>query len=178
MKVEIAMTAQIPECLLYEGIEHAMCTNPLDDYFAMAGNSPPFESPSPALWRGYVGRWEIVNDRLYLVGLNGTLEDGSEFTQASIFPDFPERAFAHWYTGTVRVPQGRQIKYVHMGYRSTFERDLLLKINRGVVVSTCIRHNGEAQDGQLSEGYAVGAMLVYPTSNRRDHRSQKDADEH
>ena len=36
------MTAQIAERLLYEGSEHAMCTNPLDDYFAMAGARPLF----------------------------------------------------------------------------------------------------------------------------------------
>ena len=69
MKDKNEMTAQIAERLLYEGSEHAMCTNPLDDYFAMAGARPLFASTSTALWRGYVGRWEIVNDRLYLVGL-------------------------------------------------------------------------------------------------------------
>ena len=171
------MTAQIAERLLYEGSEHAMCTNPLDDYFAMAGARPLFPSTSTALWRGYVGRWEIVNDRLYLVGLQGTLEDGSDVTLASIFPDFPERAFAHWYTGTVRVPQGRQLEYVHMGYGSTYERDLLLKIDRGVVVATEIRTNGEADDSQVQEGYGVGAMLIYPTKGRSRHRAQKETDE-
>jgi hypothetical protein len=176
MKDKKEMTAQIAERLLYEGSEHAMCTNPLDDYFAMAGVRPLFASPSTALWRGYVGRWEIVNDRLYLVGLQGTLEDGSDVTLASIFPDFPERAFAHWYTGTVRVPQGRQLEYVHMGYGSTYERDLLLKIDRGVVVATEIRTNGEADDSQGQEGYGIGAMLIYPTKRRSTHRAQKDTD--
>ncbi len=49
-----------------------MCTNPLSDFFAMGGFNPRFESNSTALWRGYVGRWEIVDGRLYLVELHGT----------------------------------------------------------------------------------------------------------
>ena len=72
------MTAQIAERLRYQGEDVAMCTNPLSDYFAMGGVNPRFESNCTALWRGYVGSWEIVNDRLYLIGLNGTLEGGAE----------------------------------------------------------------------------------------------------
>jgi len=46
------MTAQIAEKLLYQGERVAMCTNPLNDYFAMGGFNPRFESTSTALWRG------------------------------------------------------------------------------------------------------------------------------
>ena len=113
------MTAQIAERLNYLGEDVAMCTNPLSDYFAMGGTNPRFESNCTALWRGYVGSWEIVGDRLYLIGLTGTLEDGTDATQATIFPEFPDRVFAHWYSGTIRLPQGKQLEYVHMGYGST-----------------------------------------------------------
>ncbi len=50
--------------------------NPLNNYFALGGETPNFASNCTALWRGYVGTWEILNYRLYLVGLDGTLEDG------------------------------------------------------------------------------------------------------
>lgn len=48
------MTAQIAEKLRYQGEDVAMCTNPLNDYFAMGGINPRFESNCTALWRGYV----------------------------------------------------------------------------------------------------------------------------
>lgn len=60
----------------------------------------------------------------------GPLEDGTPASLASVFPEFPERVFAHWYSGTRRIPQGRRLQYVHMGYGSTCERDLLLEIER------------------------------------------------
>ena len=165
------MTAQIAERLHYQGEDVAMCTNPLSDYFAMGGFNPRFESNSTALWRGYVGRWEIVDGRLYLVELRGTLEDGTEASVATIFPDFPDRVFAHWYSGTIRIPQGKQLEYVHMGYGSTYERDLFLDVERGVVVTTRERQNGVAEAECAPEGYEVGAMTVFPRIGKGEGES-------
>ena len=162
------MTAQIAERLHYQGEDVAMCTNPLSDYFAMGGTNPRFESNCTALWRGYIGSWEILDDRLYLVGLQGSLEDGTEASLGTIFPDFPDRVFAHWYSGTIRIPQGRQLEYVHMGYGSTFERDVFLDIERGVVVNKQVRHNGVAQAADAPEGYSVVAMTLFPHSRGGD----------
>jgi hypothetical protein len=156
------MTAQIPESLLYQGEQVTMCTNPLNEYFAMAGLNPPFESHCTALWRGYVGCWEIIDDRLYLTSLQGTLKDGGDANLETVFPGFPDKVFAHWYSGTIRIPQGKQLEYVHMGYGSTFERDLLLEIERGLVVSTRLQENGVAESEDAPEGYGISAMTVFP----------------
>ncbi len=67
----------------------------LGDYFELTGQTPPFQSNCTALWRGYVGIWEIVNDRLYLIELNGTLQRGERSTLETLFPGFPDRVFAH-----------------------------------------------------------------------------------
>lgn len=165
------MTAQIAEKLRYQGEVVAMCTNPLSDYFAMGGFNPRFVSNSTALWRGYVGRWEIADGRLYLVELRGTLDDGTEASVATIFPGFPDRVFAHWYSGTIRIPQGKQLEYVHMGYGSTFERDLFLDVERGVVKNTRVRHNGTAESESAPEGYEVGAMTVFPRAKKDDEEA-------
>jgi len=166
------MTAQFAERLRYQGEDVAMCTEPLSDYFAMGGVSPRFESNCTALWRGYVGSWEIVDERLYLIGLDGTLEGGAKASLASVFPGFPDRVFAHWYSGTIRIPQGKQLKYVHMGYESTFERDLFLDVDRGLVVSTRERLNGVAGSDGAPEGYQVGAMTTLPQAGKRDDGAQ------
>ena len=165
------MTAQFAEQLHYQGRDVALCTNPLDDYFAMGGLRPPFDSSCTALWRGYVGRWEIVDDRLYLVGLSGTLEDGTEASLATVFPGFPDRVFAHWYSGTLRIPEGRRLKYVHMGYASSYERDRFLDVERGVVVATRVRENGTAASDSAPEGYGVAGTLVLPRAGRRSEGS-------
>ncbi len=70
------MTAQISEILHYQGRKQRMCTEPLGDYFALAGIEPRFEISCTALWRGYVGEWAVIEGRLYLIGISGTLDGG------------------------------------------------------------------------------------------------------
>ena len=162
------MTAQFGEALRHEGETHSMFSEPLGDYFALSGVRSPFDTTvCTALWRGYVGSWEIVEARLYLVELHGTLEDGSIGTLASLFPDYPERVFAHWYTGTIRIPQGERLEYVHMGYRSTYERDLLLDLEHGVVVKKRIRQNGTAGDHVTSRGLASTSTRIFTRKQSR-----------
>ena len=160
------MTALIGETLRYEGREISMCSEPLGDYFALGGNNLHFEFTCTALWRGYVGIWEITSDRLYMIGLSGTLKDGSEATLESVFPGYPNRVFAHWYSGTLRIPEGKMLGYVHMGYGSTYERDRIIEIEKGVVIRTSIHHNGESESVNGSEGYGIGPMTVFPPSQK------------
>lgn len=125
-----------------------MCTTPLDNYFALGGRWPDFDTRySTMLWRGYIGSWEILKGRLYLVGLSGRLHDGAEVRLATVFPGFSERVFAHWYCGTLRIPQGRLLKSVRQGFASRYERDLLIDVEQGVVGASTVRHNDMAGDG-------------------------------
>jgi hypothetical protein len=162
------MTAQIAERLTYKGEEVSMCTTPLSEYFTMSGFTPRFKFNGTALWRGYVGNWEVVDSRLYLTGLTGTLIDGTEVSLATFFPAFPDRVFAHWYSGEIRIPQGKLIKYLHRGYRSVFERDLFLDVERGMVVATRERHNGTAESKIAPDGYKVGAMTVFSRADKHE----------
>jgi hypothetical protein len=150
------MTAQIREILYYRGERRSMCAEPLADYFALGGRRPAFQGRSTALWRRYIGSWEIWEDRLYLVDLDATLEDGSGASLEAIFPGFPDRVFAHWYTGALRLPQGRQLKYVHMGYGSVYESDLFLRIEKGVLVGRRTRINGTAGPEAADDGPGGG----------------------
>ncbi len=167
------MTAQIGEILRYGGNTVRMCDTPLSGYFALGGRRPEPDFDSfrcTALWRGYVGTWEIFDDRLYLVGLAGELEDGSSGSLATVFPDFPDRVFAHWHSGTIRIPEGKLLQYVHMGFSSRYERDVFLEFRNGNLVSTETRTNGTASDDGGTTGYGIGAMTVF----RR--RSKKEAE--
>lgn len=155
------MTAQISERLIFEGQQVALLSNPLSDYFALGGRDPGFQSTSTALWRGYVGTWGVTDDRLYLVALQGLLKSGEEANLASVFPEFADRVFAHWFSGRLRIPQGKRLAYVHMGYGSTYERDVFLTLEDGVVVAQEVRINGQAPD-DAPEGYSIGAMATWP----------------
>lgn len=135
------MTAQASERLFMNGQKVRLCELPLNAYFALTGIAPKFRAETSACWRGYVASWEIKDSRLYLIDIAGAYEDGSPATLESLFPGFPKRVFAHWYSGTLRVPQGEQLKYVHMGWASTYERDLLIDVEEGVVKELRVKQN-------------------------------------
>jgi hypothetical protein len=165
------MTAQIPETLRYEGENVPMCTEPLETYFEMGGEKPDFEKPSTALSRGYIGKWEIVQDRLYLIGLEAWLEDEREITLEAFFPGFPDRVFAHWFSGEIRLPRGKCLQYVHGGYGSIYEEDILLDVQKGVVVTRTVRRNGTAPPDAGRSGYRISAMTVFARKGRDEESS-------
>ena len=162
------MTAQIGENLRYEGKDYSMCTEPLNQYFALGGDVPKFESTCTALWRGYVGSWEIINKRLYLAQLSGNLEGGAEASMTTIFPDYPDRVFAHWYSGTLRVPDGKMLEYEHMGYGSTYETDIQINVEQGVVQQVTVQTNGISDDHNALEGYGIAAFTTFSNQNEVD----------
>ena len=59
-------------------------------------------------------------------------------------PEYPERVFAHWYSGVLRIPQGELLEYVHAGYGSIYEKDLLIDVENGVVINTSTRVNSNS----------------------------------
>ena len=155
------MTAQYPERLVLDGVMHDMCATPLSSC-ALKGQFPSFVSPSTACWRGYVGTWEIVDGRLYLIEFIGFLNyDGDEADLQTLFPDATDRVFADWYSGVIRIPQGKLLHYEHMGYESTYERDLIIEIDAGTVTKSEVRGNGVTDTDDGPEGYQVAACTVF-----------------
>ena len=155
------MTAQFSERLIYRGHEISMCANPLNLWLNSGGVDIKFGMSSTACWRGYVGTWKVINDRLYLIGISACDETGKKLKLNDLFPGFGYKVFAHWYSGEVRCPQGKLLKYVHGGYASTYERDLFLKFTKGVMVADRLVVNG-VSPGPAPEGYGVGGFTTFP----------------
>jgi hypothetical protein len=133
------VTAQIHERLILDGEETTMaCCPPIPRHPRILPGDPHAHRTddgygvlrSTACWRRYLGTWEIKEGRFYLVALRGivTLSEG-------------EPILADWFSGSIVVPRGELIEYVHMGFASTYERDLHIEIDRGVVVKSWIVDN-------------------------------------
>jgi hypothetical protein len=129
-------TAQAPEILLIDGKEHALRSTPLEGYLEkhphkeirIAGGGY-----STALWRGYVATWEIKDDKLMLVKIEGFKDEWRAYPLEKVFPKQKGPILADWYTGLLSVPEGELLAYVHMGFESTFEKEQLFLIEKGVV---------------------------------------------
>ena len=158
------MTAQFSEILFHRGEKLTLCSVPLGPFLENAGSSLKLKVTSSALWRGYVGTWVIESDRLYLKALQGHTpvgdwDDGvvKAVGLEAVFPCFPQGVFAHWFTGELRCPSGALLKYVHGGFGSTYEKDVFIRVRRGVVLDERTVVNGvaapDAEAGYFLAGY-------------------------
>ncbi len=134
------MTAQSRERLIYNGEEYYLATEPLFPY--LKKHNILFTVTSSSCWRGYIGEWLIEENRLYLTGITGSLRNDKRYpiggTPADLKTLFSgqERVFAEWFSGKIRIPHGRMLEYVHMGYESVYEKELTLTVENGVVTGT------------------------------------------
>jgi hypothetical protein len=153
-------TAQIPERIVYEGTEGFLFTNPLDSYFGKDNPRPEFTAPHTACWRGYVGTWEIKDNILYLSDIKAWMrnEDGKTAPVGfeKVFPGKTKPLEAEWFTGTLRIPQGKPIQYVHMGYQTVYEVDVFLTIEAGKVIGRRMVDNRKKAPADVPAALRMG----------------------
>jgi len=133
------MTAQIKELLLYKGDKVGMATEPLCPYLKNRKDIN-FLFRSTACLRGYLGIWELRDKELFIIKLQACVEDYKKVDLNYLFPDKSE-IFADWFSGEIRIPQGEMLQYVHSGYESIFEKDLILKFKKGVLIDERVMRN-------------------------------------
>lgn len=107
------MTAQVGEDVKKRDEGVRMATERLQSCLGMGGHHPRFIASSTVLHRGRVGSWKITGGRLYLVNQTAVPDSGMDASLESVFPWFTDRVFAHWYSGTVRILRGEQLKILH-----------------------------------------------------------------
>ena len=97
------MTAQISDRLLYQGKQHEIYGEPLNAYLGQMKNRPRFQVASTALWRGYLCKWAIEDGKLFLLSLQGILENDEVASIKTLFPESSGRVHADWFSGRVGI---------------------------------------------------------------------------
>ena len=132
------MTTQAGDILLYNGEKTTIASEPLKQYLETRVDVS-FILKSTAIVRGYIGNWEIKNHKLFLVSLLGFIENKKQVDLNYLFPNKNE-VFADWFTGDIRIPQGKMLKKVNLGYESIFEKNLILRFKEGVFVNETVEN--------------------------------------
>jgi hypothetical protein len=136
------MAAQLPDKILLNGTLQQLYTNPLEHYWIGTDKKrPPFFS-LPNCQRGYVATWEVRDNQLFIRDIDGnyartTFFFGKKATRYSLkilFPKSGNRLIkANWYTGKLRVPQGKMTLYDE-DYGSRFEKEIIMTVEKGNIV--------------------------------------------
>jgi hypothetical protein len=134
------MTAQVHENIRYQGKRMGLASCPSfpgdhprivalseNEIEELANHLKTGIIFSTACWREYIGSWSIRRDKLYLIKLDGRFRlDGKE------------AIFADWFTGELNIPQGKMLDYIHIGFDSVYEEEIILTLEQGVVAKTDI----------------------------------------
>ena len=172
------MTAQIREVLYYNGETYWLSTEPLKPLLDIIGDEKPTPSvmvfASTACKRGYIGEWEIVEDKLFLIELKGYPEENEQFIMDFLFPN-QKKVFAGWFTGEIEIPQGKMLHYELLGDASIFEKDLLLKFKKGVLAGSREVDNTKTFDPDDPTGIKnlLSAMAEEYTKNLKKDKPPK-----
>ena len=132
------MTTQIPDVIYYQDRRRQLMATPLEAYFQQGAARPDIDGSFSALWRGYIATWRLDEGHLYLVHLKPGMADGAKFTVGTLFPGQGRRVFASWFTGRLRIAEGRCLASMSGGFMSAHEREILVEVVGGQAVETRI----------------------------------------
>ncbi len=96
-----AAVEQLPEIIHIDGVLHTLYTTPLLPWLQKREPSTTFDRRTPNCARGYIGRWKIEDDILWLTGLYAW-RDGRYTGLSDLFGDVDEVA-ADWFSGPLIV---------------------------------------------------------------------------
>ena len=146
-------TPQAPDKLIYKGKLFNLFANPLEAFYKGDKSKPEFMI-EPRTWfsgnqRGYVATWEVRDDFLYLVEIDSWIcepPSSDNCKRADLKELFGERyqdgrVKAMWFSGELRMPEGKVLQYVHVGYVSLYERDTILTVESGKIVDAKVIDN-------------------------------------
>ena len=138
--------------LIYKGKTYDLFANPLEAFYPDENKRPLFFVKPNVMttgnWRGYVATWTIENNFLYLVKIDAwTCNRSLEHCRKVELPKLFGRKYrngkvrADWFSGELRIPEGKMLQYVHMGYGSIYEREITLTVDSGKVVKESMVDN-------------------------------------
>jgi hypothetical protein len=153
LSVAASATPQAPDKLIHKGKTYMLFANPLESFYRTGQSKPRFQI-APRTWssgneRGYVATWEVKDENLYLIGIDSWICEslGSDnCKKADLKEMFGERYHdgrvkADWFSGELRMPEGKVLQYVHLGYDSLFERDTFLTVEAGKITDEKVIDN-------------------------------------
>lgn len=131
------MTAQAHERIIIDGEEYGMAAEPLAPF--LKERNVKLIYPSTALWRGYLGKWTIIKNKLYLLSADFYTENGALGLEYLF--KYRNPVFASWFTGDICIVDGELLNYVHGGYLSTYETEIFFHFYKGLLTNRTVVNN-------------------------------------
>jgi len=136
------MTAQIGDRIFINNTELTLACEPLSKYLYDNKVEKLFRNFSTACFRGYFATWKLEDGKIYLLDveaprpLSRKKQNTSKEPISAMQRLFPGQSevFGYWITGKLKVQTGEILEYVHHGYESIYETDIILRFEKGVLI--------------------------------------------
>lgn len=172
--VKLFATAQIPDKLIIKEDTLSIYSNPLEQLTNIDSLREKLFGDkkgchSTACWREYMAEWRIDNNQLYLTGIYSCCyyEDNIKANLRQLFGEkfIDGKVKADWVTANLLSPQGRQLYYVHMGYESLYEKEIVFEIKKRKFISAQTFDNSKSKQSAYSLDHEKLSRHIYSNIN-------------
>ncbi|WP_242927795.1 energy transducer TonB [Pontibacter vulgaris] len=175
-------TAQVPDILIYNGDTLSIFANPLEQLPNIDTLRPKlFGSKegctTTACWRGYQAEWTIIENQLFLTGIYSCChhKDKIQANLKQLFGNklIDEKVQADWVTADLISPLGKELYYVHMGYESLYEKEVLFQIVKGNLIRKHVFDNSKSRQSIYSQDSEKLLKHIYSNINWEELPTQE-----
>jgi hypothetical protein len=162
-------TGQQPDRMIYNGDTISIFAEPLEYYAHIDSLRKILQEKkwgwTTACWKGYSADWEIIDNRLYLIAIR-SCDYGSANLRGDLKALFGDKCVngkveADWFTGEILSPQGKEILYVHSGYFSYYEKELVFDFEKGRLTGTKLYNNSKSKLSAYSQDQELLFKHIY-----------------
>lgn len=164
----VLATGQIPDRLIYNNDTLSIFANPLeqlpnvDSLRAKLFNDNK-EHWNTACWRGYQAEWTIIDNQLYLTAIY-SCNYNEDNIKSDLKQHFGEKFIkgkvkANWVTAKILSPQGKELYYVHSGYESLYEKEVVFEIVNGQLKGTTTYDNSKSRISIYSQDTSLQKFI-------------------
>ena len=177
-------TAQVPDFLIYKGDTLSIFSNPLEASFSEEKERkiPSLGCESTACWRGYVAWWELRNDSLFLIKIEGCCKNENAVYQTLdlefLFGEavVNKAVFANWVSFTLPHPYGKLLRYEHSGYASLYAYEQYFHFEQGILQKIEQFDNTKTKESLYATNHDSLLHFLYNTIRWEDLPPLKDSE--
>ena len=163
-------TAQISDILIYKGDTFMIFSTPLEQLANIDSLRDKLFGDKKSYWdtacyRMYQAEWTIIDNQLYLTSIY-SCEYYRDKVKADLKTLFGEKFLngkvkADWVTEEILSPQGKQLYYVHSGYESLYEKEVIYEIVNGKLINGNTIYNNKKSRKSIYGNFKTLFHFIY-----------------
>lgn len=168
--ISVLATGQVGDRLYWKTDTLSVFSNPLELRVDIDSLRPKLfgkkeAGMNTACWRGYIAEWTLIENELYLTNILSCnyYEDGIKADLKTVFGTEYQngKVKANWVTGEILIPKGELIHYVHSGYGSFYQSEVVLTFKNGILNNQIEYDNSNSYKSIFSEDQDTLKGFIY-----------------